>query len=260
MRVAILTTDTAHHRYFVRRLFSELPSEIELVLNIFETKGYPWAKLKMRHIKNNLPNLWRAFALNPYSLSPVLDAAQAEFEEPAFFPDGNRELPEALPTTSIHSVNDAECMDALRRAEPDVLLVYGTGKIHAPVFKAAPLGAVNAHSGLLPGYRGLDTNLWAAYEGKPEDMAVTLHVIDAELDTGAVYESRPLGKIAGIRLANLRYHTAALCTDMFVHVIKRIAAGTAQTKLQSGDSRYYGPMPTRLKLKTEKVLRAYSAA
>lgn len=258
MRVAILTTDTAHHRYFLRRLLSELPRGIELVLTIFETKGYPWATMKKRHIKKSLPNLWRAFALNPYITSPELDAAQAAFEEPAFFPTGDRSLPVGLPVASFHSVNDAACLSALQEAAVDILLVYGTGKIYAPVFNAAPMGAVNAHGGLLPGYRGLDTNLWAVYEGRPEDMAVTLHTVDAELDTGPVYETRRLGKIPNLNLANFRYHSAVLCTDMFLDVINRIAEGTAQAEPQNGGGRYYGPMPTRLKLKTEKILQAYT--
>jgi methionyl-tRNA formyltransferase len=91
-------------------------------------------------------------------------------------------------------------------------------------------------------------------------MAVTLHAIDAELDTGPVYESRPIGKIAGLSLANFRYHTAVLCTDMFMDVIKGIAAGTTQAFPQSGEGRYFGPMPTRLKLRTEKMLQSYCAA
>lgn len=259
MRIAVLTTDTPHHRYFLRRLAAELPDQIQLVLNIFETREYPWSRLKKRHIRKSLPNLWRAFALNPYATAPELGAAQSAFEEAAFFPDGDNSLPAGLPSLSLHSVNDDQCLAAINEATPDLLLVYGTGKIYSHIFEAAPLGALNAHGGLLPGYRGLDTNLWAAYEGKPEDMAVTLHMIDAELDTGPVYETRRLGKIAGLNLANLRYHTAVICTDMFIDVVSGIAAGTMHAKTQNGDSRYFGPMPTRLKLKTEKLLQQYVA-
>ncbi len=254
-----MTTDTAHHRYFLRRLVAELPNDIELVLNVFETKGYPWGAKRRRHIKQSLPNVWRAFALNPYRPSSALDKAQAEFEEPAFFPDGDRALPDGLASSRFHSVNDAECVEALEQAAPDLLLVYGTGKINAPVFELAPLGAVNAHGGALPAYRGLDANLWAAYEGRPDDMAVTLHSIDVDIDTGPIYETRPIGKIAGLCLANFRYHTSVLCTDMFMDVIKGIAAGTTQAFPQSGEGRYFGPMPTRLKLRAEKMFQSYCA-
>lgn len=260
MRLAVLTTDTLHHRYFLQQLARGLPKGVEIVLNVFEEKPYPWDRLARRHLRRSLPNLWRGLALNPYFQSRSMARAQAAFEEANFFPDGNHQLPDTLNTAQVHSVNDDNTAAQLNDARPDLLLVYGTGKIYPHAFERPPLGAINAHGGLLPGYRGLDTNLWAALEGHPDDMAISIHQVDAELDTGAVHFVRRLGPIPGLSLANLRYHTTLLCTEMFMEVVQRINNGSAKSTEQQVAGRYYGPMPVLLKRKVDRILRRYAAS
>ena len=40
LRLGVLTTDTAHHRYFLGRLPRELPSDARLVVSLFEERPY----------------------------------------------------------------------------------------------------------------------------------------------------------------------------------------------------------------------------
>ncbi len=125
MRIAILTTDTAHHRYFLRELDERLPSGSEIVLNLFETKGYPWKRMARRHLRQSLPNLWRGLALNPYLQSQALARREAAFEEPRFFADGDRALPQDLPSHNVHSVNDSEAGKLLAAALKACSFVIG---------------------------------------------------------------------------------------------------------------------------------------
>jgi folate-dependent phosphoribosylglycinamide formyltransferase PurN len=259
MRLGVLTTDTPHHRYFLREVTRRLSSDVEVVLNLFEDRPYPWRRRAARHFRLSLPNLWRATILNPYVQSRRFAARQLSWEETAFFPTGDRSLPPSVPTHVVRSVNDSEAERLLRQARPDLLFVYGTGLIKSHVFDMPTLGAVNAHGGLLPGYRGLDTNLWAAFEGHPEDMAVTLHRVDADYDTGPTYMQHRLGRITGLNLLTLRFHTTVMVTDMAVDLLHRIAAGSAATLHQSGTSRYYGPMPLWLRHRADRVIRDYAA-
>lgn len=260
LRIAILTTDTPHHRYFLRRMQGELPSGSRIVLNLFEEKPYPWRRNARRHLRETFPDLWRGLALNPYWQPAWFGARQAAFEERHFFPDGDRSLPDAFPTHRVRSVNDADAIDLLRTARPDIALVYGTGVIRARMFGLPPLGTVNAHGGLLPGYRGLDTNLWAIHEGRPEDMAVTLHFMDDDIDTGAVILQEHLQPVPGLCLTSLRYHTTLVCCRLFADLIRRADRGPLAARAQEvGRSRYFGPMPALLKLGADRRLRAYAA-
>jgi folate-dependent phosphoribosylglycinamide formyltransferase PurN len=259
MRIVILTTDTAHHRYFLQQLEREMPDGAKIVLNLFETKRYPWRKKSRLHFMRSLPDIWKATALNPYVQSKALAHREAEFEESGFFPDGNREVPGSFPTRYVHSVNDDLTQSLLEEAAADLYLVYGTGKIYPRVFERPKIATLNAHGGLLPGYRGLDTNLWAAFGGSPEDMAVTIHHIDAELDTGAVCLQQNIEPIVGLDIHTLRFHTTKICTNLFLEAIRRSLNDDLVTLKQSGESQYFGPMPVKLKRKVGRILRAYGA-
>lgn len=53
-----------------------------------------------------------------------------------------------------------------------------------------PRGAVNLHISLLPWNRGAHPNFWAFYDNLPH--GVTLHVLEAGLDTGPILVQRPV--------------------------------------------------------------------
>ena len=48
----------------------------------------------------------------------------------------------------------------MQQAAPDVVLVFGTGLLKAPLIGAFPGRIINIHLGLSPYYRGAGTNFW----------------------------------------------------------------------------------------------------
>ena len=81
-------------------------------------------------------------------------------------------------------------LEAVRALAPDVLLVWSYPMILPPELIAVPAkGAFNLHSGLLPGYRGGHTMNWALINGERET-GVTLHHLDAGIDTGPVVDEQ----------------------------------------------------------------------
>lgn len=74
----------------------------------------------------------------------------------------------------------------LRRRNPDLLLVWSYPMILPPALLEVPRrGAFNLHMGLLPEYRGANGIVRALINGEPQT-GVTLHVMDAGIDTGAM--------------------------------------------------------------------------
>jgi hypothetical protein len=257
LRVAVLTTDTSHHRWFVQQLVARSSSNVTVALVLFETRAYPWERNASRHRRANRLHPVRRWFLNPYNPSPRLDRAAAEWEEPRFFPAGNRSLSSSVRCEVVRSVNDLSAIAFIDEAAIDVIFVYGTGLVTPEVFTRTRLGAVNAHGGLLPDYRGLDTNLWAALQGHPEDMAVTLHQVDASLDTGDVLSVERLGPRQDLCLASLRYETTVLCADMAVDLFEGLAADVLVRSPQMPGGEYFGPMPSLLKRCADRNIRRW---
>ncbi len=256
MRIVVLTTDTLHHRYFLRQLARNLPDGAEIVLTVFETRPYPWRRNAKRHLAQSLPNLWNGFVKNPYLQPKSFARRQDAFEMPRFFPDGDTSLPDEDSVERVQSVNLPEARELLSSAGADVFYVYGTGKIRPEIFDMPPLGSVNAHGGKLPGYRGLDTNLWAAYEGRPKDMYTTVHEVSEGFDEGSVYLDQAIAPHSELSIYSLRYFSTLNFVDLFRDVTLDLLKGSSSMRRHDPeDSNYYGPIPWVFKRQVETILR-----
>ena len=100
--------------------------------------------------------------------------------EPPALPAGLvLELPEG-------GVNRPEVIDWVRERYPDVLVLFGTSIVKAPLLDLFAERIVNVHLGLSPYYRGSGTNFWPLVERKPECVGATIHIAVAKVDGGPI--------------------------------------------------------------------------
>jgi methionyl-tRNA formyltransferase len=83
-------------------------------------------------------------------------------------------------------LSSPEMIDRLHSLSPDLLLVAGAPILKPAIFGVARLGTVNLHYGVAPHYRGEDTLFWPLLHEDWDHLGVTLHFIDAGVDTGRV--------------------------------------------------------------------------
>jgi methionyl-tRNA formyltransferase len=85
----------------------------------------------------------------------------------------------------------------LESVHPDLVVCMGfPWKVPADALAVPRLGWINGHPSLLPHYRGPVPVAWAIRDGEDE-LGVTFHRMDAELDTGPILAQRalPLGEL-----------------------------------------------------------------
>jgi hypothetical protein len=82
--------------------------------------------------------------------------------------------------------NDPAAIEEMRRVRPDVVLVFGTSLLKAPLLDSFPGKIINLHLGLSPYYRGAGTNFWPLVNGEPEYCGATIHLLDGGVDTGPI--------------------------------------------------------------------------
>lgn len=90
---------------------------------------------------------------------------------------------------------DAETIDLVKRAEPDVIVVNSWYTRMPPELYNLPLhGTLNLHDSLLPKFTGFSPVLWALISGESE-VGLTVHRMDDGLDTGdiLIQHSLPIG-------------------------------------------------------------------
>ena len=85
----------------------------------------------------------------------------------------------------VETVNSAAVRELLTETAPGCVVVSGTGIIGRKTLAAAP-AFINIHVGITPRYRGVHGGFWAVAEGHPELAGVTVHQVDAGVDTGGI--------------------------------------------------------------------------
>lgn len=86
----------------------------------------------------------------------------------------------------VSSVNSAECTQLLQNIAPDVVVVNGTRIISKKVLQSVSAKFINMHAGITPAYRGVHGGYWALVNNDTVNCGVTVHLVDAGVDTGNV--------------------------------------------------------------------------
>ena len=80
----------------------------------------------------------------------------------------------------------------IERLDPDIIISHGPEKLPTEIIDCAKFGGINVHWGLSPYYRGMHTIRWPLLEEKLQYIGMTIHKLDADLDTGPIiYQGRP---------------------------------------------------------------------
>ena len=154
-------------------------------------------------------------------------------------------LERGLALLQPEKVNRPESVDAIRRLEPDVLVVVAFGSIlKKPLLDIAPLGSVNVHASLLPAYRGMAPVQWTLVHGR-RTTGVTIMLLDEGMDTGPVLERRVVEvdpvETAGELLGRLALEGASLLLE----TLRGLAAGTLVPVPQPEEGATYAPGLTK---------------
>lgn len=87
------------------------------------------------------------------------------------------------------NLKDPSLIETIKKANPEIMICAYWGYILPDeLFTIPKFGCINLHPGLLPFNRGKNPNVWPIVEGTPA--GVTIHYIDAGIDTGNIIAQR----------------------------------------------------------------------
>ena len=157
---------------------------------------------------------------------------------------------------SVPHHNRAECERLLREAQPDLIVLGGTGIIRPNIFSLAQHGALNSHPGLLPQVRGSASVAWSIYHDVP--LGCTCHFIDADVDTGDIVGRRTISVHHGDTYELLVEKTIVLAGTLMVEALQAFEQGTLQRTPQSKEGATYRVMPPEMVEQVKAKLAAGS--
>lgn len=164
-------------------LINALAQKFNVALVVFEQKN----TRKLLRYRLRVLGWWTVFnqllfmvydrlVIRPRS-KPRIDALLKDWDDTA--PD------DRLTCVDVEKINSPQVRDLLTQHQPACVVVSGTGIIGKKVLALAPM-FINIHVGITPRYRGVHGGFWAIAENRLDLVGVTIHQIDAGVDTGGI--------------------------------------------------------------------------
>ena len=149
------------------------------------------------------------------------------------------------------NLNSPKIINLLGKNDFDFVIYSGGGILRKKFIDIAKLGVLNAHSGYLPNFRGMNAIEWSVLSDFTPH--TTIHFIDAGIDTGCILYTEPIPFSPDLYLyrGNAVVHNVNLLMKVLKNIDFYIQNKITQNKL---DGKQYFVMHNELKKVVEKKL------
>jgi folate-dependent phosphoribosylglycinamide formyltransferase PurN len=144
---------------------------------------------------------------------------------------------------NISSVNDLECIIALKEINPDIVLVNGTRIISSKVLDSIPALFINTHVGITPQYRGVHGAYWALIANDKKNCGVTIHQVDKGIDTGDIIKQSAITISDNDNYITYPFHQYGIAIELMKSTLEDLKKNNLRTfKKENVESKlYYHP-------------------
>lgn len=154
-----------------------------------------------------------------------------------------------LPEIKCRSANSEEFREFVLKTNADIIMV-GTWreKLERKTFSMPKIGTVNLHPSLLPRYRGPNPYMQVILRGEKKS-GITLHLVDENLDTGAILLQKEIDIFTGDTGKELRERTFTAAREIASEFFRKIQSEVI-IPIKQNESRatYFGNIDESLKM------------
>lgn len=136
----------------------------------------------------------------------------------------------------VESANSAEAIGWLKALEPKVVVINGTRILSRRVLSATDAIFMNTHCGVTPEYRGTHGGYWALRSGKIEACGVTVHLVDAGIDTGDILAQQVIHPTSQDNFATYPYLQIAAAIPDLLRSVDDALQGRHKPYRREGES------------------------
>ena len=217
----------------------------ELVRKAYHRGVWPFPKTKNVFAKSRLESSLHVIGRNGKAPQRAEQAVQtlAEYARQR-----------SIPIVRVRDLNGDACAAALQKFSVDLLILGGTPIIRASVLAVPRLGTLNVHMAALPEFRGMNVAEWSIYHDAPA--TVTVHFVDAGVDTGAVLYHEEIDVSDCHSIAEMRRKVSRQQHYVLAKAARKFAENQSRPAPQdaAGGKQYY-LMHAKLRHVVEQKLR-----
>jgi methionyl-tRNA formyltransferase len=132
----------------------------------------------------------------------------------------------AIPVVEVGGLSAPAILDTIAAFAPDVVVAACfPWRLPEPLLALPRLGCLNLHPSLLPENRGPDPLFWAFRRGD-DHTGVTVHLMNAGYDRGAILAQREIAMMDGVTVSALERVCAVVGGRLLVEALAELAVGT----------------------------------
>jgi folate-dependent phosphoribosylglycinamide formyltransferase PurN len=142
----------------------------------------------------------------------------------------------------VASANGRDVADRLRQQTPQAVVVNGTRILSKKLLAAVDAPFINTHMGITPAYRGVHGGYWALANNDHAHCGVTVHLVDAGVDTGGILYQAPITPEADDNFATYPILQLVQGVSLMKAALRDAVAGRMVPRVGEGPSRqWYHP-------------------
>lgn len=136
----------------------------------------------------------------------------------------------------IRSVNDPDGWNTVHELQPAAVVINGTRILKPAAIAGIGVPILNTHVGITPKYRGVHGAYWALVRNDREHCGVTVHLVDAGIDTGAILHQVLIHPTSKDDFSTYPTLQMAVGCRMMIQALSEVLAGTSVPITPSGPS------------------------
>lgn len=224
-----------------RVMYHSLREEFDVVEVVLEDK--PSALKMLRHRARKLGVIQTLGQLGFILYSRLLIRASRPRIEQLLRRHGLTDAPiPAQVIRRVASANGRDVADRLRQQAPQAVVVNGTRILSKKLLAAVDAPFINTHMGITPAYRGVHGGYWALANDDHARCGVTVHLVDAGVDTGGILYQAPIKPEADDNFATYPILQLVQGVSQMKAALRDAAAGCLVPRVGDGLSRqWYHP-------------------
>lgn len=137
----------------------------------------------------------------------------------------------------IGSVNSEACLRSVRAIGPAAVVINGTRILKAMTIRTLAVPVINTHVGITPMYRGVHGAYWALTQNDRAHCGVTIHFVDAGIDTGAIISQALIEPTPADNFSTYPMLQMTAGAPLLVKAVEEVITGTVQVRTAHGPSR-----------------------
>lgn len=224
-----------------RVMYHGLREEFDIVEVMLEQK--PSAFKMLRHRARKLGMAQTLGQLGFIVYSRMLGRASHPRIEQLLLQHGLSDAP--IPTqvvSHVTSANERSVASRLRKLAPQAVVVNGTRILGKKLLATVDAPFINTHMGITPAYRGVHGGYWALVNDDRAHCGVTVHLVDAGVDTGGILYQALITPEADDNFATYPILQLVQGLPLMRVALRDIAAGRVAPSVSKGPSRqWYHP-------------------